>query len=854
MIEGESLFERGFSVKLKSRRGARLFYDELQRQRSGAALPVRETRTRQKTRARVQAASVVERRQPLISQDDVERQFLLELARRGIDPRETESWPAAAQQTRISRLEEGTSTGPPRQIENGARYFVDWRMRPVHLCHEEVSGSIFRKRRRRIFEEFYDDIANDRIRDPLTGDPVRHIVCFQYDRFTREPGEGERWIELLRRKGFGLHESYYGAEPRSVAQAEETIRAAWNRGSQEVKRSRERVINALEARARAGFPTYGTDNLFGHIRITDPDTSSVKVLGYKAHPEQRAVIYARAQELIDGASIHSVRCWLNDNGYRNGRGNLWSHTLVERLFRSPRIAGLVRLKTDIDRYFDETYEGELFPEELIYGPGEGPDPEFEPPIEPLIPYPMWVELQAALDRRKRGRRGKPHKKRFASGRMTCSECGDRMIGGMRNGKWVYRCAQRHLKGLSRSNADLRGKIAHDGLRHPVVRGEVTDTLLEEILFAAVDREPDPADALPTIDVEAERERLEEALRAVAAKVGDISHMLRHGRINRVRYDEWCDELDKERADLRAQLTALEESYPTELLADGVTLRELWENMPFERRCQWLDIVFKGIVVKPARNLGALNIGSRFEFEFVDGYEPPAAELEELLRLVELRYRQERAGCRVPPEVEAEMFRMHMDGRHPSEIGEMLRTRGVRGPLGGAWSYNSVKRVLKRVCAERKVQYVAVRKRRWFELSDETLELMLDLYRKIGSWAGVARELNKLGVKRPREGAWSGDHVRDPLLRYARDRGIRLQKPTRVRREGTPQVSDALADKIWRLRCVEKKTLKEIIEWLSRQGIKSPTGRDQWSPATISRTAKRVDDEKRYAAEELQEAA
>lgn len=859
-----SLLETGFSVKLKSRRGTRLFYDELERQRSGDAIPVRETWTRRKTRARVQAALVADKRQPLLSQDDLERQFLIELARRGIDPRATEAWEAAIQQSRVSRLEQGTSTSPIRQLEDGVKYMVDWKFRPVHLCHEETSGSIFRKGRRRIFEEFADDIEHDRIRDPLTGKPVRHIVCFQYDRFTREPGEGERWIELLRRKGFGLYESYDGAEPRSVAKAEGSLRDAWNKGAAEVRRNRERIINALERLARAGSPTYGSDNLFGHIRVTVPELNPPKVLGYKAHPEQAAVVYARAQELIDGASVHSVQCWLNENGFRNGHGNTWSHKGVEQLFRSPRIAGLVRLKTDIDRYFDETYEGELFPAELMHARGGAPDPDFEPPIEPLMPYPMWLELQAALDAKKQGRRGKPRQKRFASSRMECSECGSPMIGGSRNGYWVYCCSKRHLVGRRRANGNNRASKSHDGRRHPVTKGDVTDTLLEEIIFASVDRDPDPADALPALDIETERERLEAGLRDLAAKVGDISHMLRHGRINRARYDEWCDELDREREELRVQLAELEERHPVELLAEGVTLRELWPAMPFERRVQWLDIVFKRIVVKPACNVGGLNIASRFEFEFADGYAPPAAELEELLGLLELRHRQEKNGKRIPREVEAEMFRMHTEGRHPSEIAEMLLASGVHGPRGGRWSYNVVTYVLQRICAEQKVPYVAVRRRSPRQHSDETLELMLDLYQRIGSYAGTARELNTLGVRRVGQGEWDSQAVRQPLLRYVRKRGFELTgraaevgQRARVRVAGQPcgtVAAEVLAETIWRLRFVEERKLQEIADWLARLGIKSPTGQEEWSLVTISRTAERVEEAKRREVEELREAA
>ena len=189
---------------------------------------------------------------------------MTELARAGISFEEALSWPPIVVQTRISRTDDGGSTAPERQIGDEAHWCVANHRRPAILVHEEVSGSVYRRRRRLVFEKFYDDLSHDRVLDPVTGKPIGAIASFFYYRFTRDPEEGGDWLRLLRSKGIDLHETYYGEPPKPLHQVEHEIRDAWNRGSKEVERSRERIMDAFIAKARRGEPTYGAQRMFGH--------------------------------------------------------------------------------------------------------------------------------------------------------------------------------------------------------------------------------------------------------------------------------------------------------------------------------------------------------------------------------------------------------------------------------------------------------------------------------------------------------------------------------------------------------------------------------------------------------------
>ena len=196
---------------------------------------------------------------------------MTELARAGISFEEALSWPPIVVQTRISRTDDGGSTAPERQI--GMKHTGVSRItavppssstrRSVDRCTGAGVVSFSRSST--------DDLSHDRVLDPVTGKPIGAIASFFYDRFTRDPEEGGDWLRLLRSKGIDLHETYYGEPPKPLHQVEHEIRDAWNRGSKEVERSRERIMDAFIAKARRGEPTYGAQRMFGHEPCTSSD-------------------------------------------------------------------------------------------------------------------------------------------------------------------------------------------------------------------------------------------------------------------------------------------------------------------------------------------------------------------------------------------------------------------------------------------------------------------------------------------------------------------------------------------------------------------------------------------------------
>jgi len=838
--------DAGFSRRINDPRLSRLFFRELQRQRNTAERASSTTaKDNVNDRAQPQSGEVARTPRPrCLNDSDLDRYFEAALAKAGVSSDETRGWVPCVLQTRISDSEKGTSTSPERQLEDMCDWCVRYTMRPVRLVAEEVSASMYRRGRRLLLEKLHQDFTNDRVIDPITGVLVKDLVCLMYDRFTRLPEEGGKWIELALAKGLTFHEAYYDRPPRSLSEVIHDLRDDWNRASKEIERNRERIIHALQSRAVKGLPIYGsrTMRLFGH-RVQMPDN---KVVGFRAVAKERQVIEEQARAVIAGASVHSVVVWLNENGYRNSEGGLWTQNSVMGLLRSPRLAGLIRLKVDRKRHLDKNYRGELFPKELIYPQGGSPVSGFDPPIEPLIPYPLWKQLQDVLDARatKRG----PRMKHLGSGFLECWVCACGMNGGQRNGAPTYVCPKNHLRGRSRKSADGPNKIAQDGKRHPTIRAARADLILSEVLFAATEHDYDLADAMPDIDVDAERARVREALLDLDRRSADIAYLLRKGRISREEFEVDDKEIEAEKQGVLTEQAALSVREPVQRLPKGVTLRDLWPKMPIDERREWMSIVFERIVVRPAENVGAENIADRFEFHFQQGYEPPAEELRALLERLEARIRGENKRKRLDPQHEDRMYELHVEGRTTADIAQVFRDSGVQPPAGGKWDPSYVRQVLVRACAAHGVPYVR-NKGNKIKTSTDVLKLLAKLMNQLNNYNAVAREMNKLEVATATGKTWTGSNVRSALYALHHAGG----ESHVARFSGPPcHLSKTMCERVWSMHREEGMTLRQIGEWLKRNGIKTASGKEDWSNSTLLHIVRRVDDER--AATGLRKAA
>lgn len=833
---GARIREQGFSRKLHDRRVARLIADAVAGVKTSTLARCDPLRENERAHFLASHPEWVPARQPLITRDDLMREFAAALSRAGISWEEALTWPPLVAQTRISRLEEGTSTAPGRQIHNIAEWCVQHRRRPDWLVHEEVSGSIYRRRRRSAFESFYDDIVNDRVRDSVSGQPITEIACFLLERFTRDPEEGGAWLTLLRQRGMNLYETYYREPPRPLHQTEHEIRDAWNGASKEVERNRERIMDALATLARQGLPTYGRDRLIGHQAVRELVHRTVKTIGYKAVPEEAAALRRAIGDIIDGSAEYAAYCALKEARFTNSVGTPISLNSFRSVLRSPRLFGGLRLKTDRARvHGDPDYAGDLYPEELIHEAGEAPPPGFVPPIEPIISYPEWVELQLALARRSRGRG--PRKKHLGSGYLVCSACGGRLVAG----GIAYHCPKVHLRGVRRVEADDAKKLAHDGKRHPTVRLRAADQVISEVLFAAVDTALQAADLQPTVDLDTVRSRVNEQIRELDSRLGDISYMLAEARISRATYDEWCEEIDQQRQALRSELRDLQPLKPIEI-PNGLSLRDVWPEMDVEHQREILGTVIEQIILAPADDLGSLQVASRMTFVFRDGYEPPADELAALLERVEGDIRRRLAPNRLDAGIEAQILDLHKSGLAPSEISERLRAEQVTPPNGGCWDDSYISVVLRRICRERGIVFVPNRRDR-SKIPYETRELIVALSKKLRSYAAVARELNALEIRTAHGKEWTSSTVRAALAVHEKNRllGRRGAKPENLLNLGRPpRLSEAMREQIWTMHRLEKMTLTEIGRWLKQRGIKTAGGKEDWANSTVLHIVRSID--------------
>jgi hypothetical protein len=845
-MTSEEIVEQGLSHRFSSPRAARQFFEELARQsgvRPLAADPQLAKRKQQPVRRRsvTHDADMSAKREPLVTYVDLERAFAEALRSAGISPPEADLWPSALVHTRISRVDKGTSSSPERQIADTARWCVKWGLRPALHVGEETSGSIFRKRRRVIFEQLYDDIVNGRLIDPVSGSEIKHVVCWLYDRFTRDPDEGGQFIKAMLRLEIDLHETHYNSPPQALHHVQSEIRRRWVSASQEVENAREKMMSELKRKAELGIPTFGMDGLFGHERYPDIDTGVTA--GYHADPLIQKVIEKIVLRVIDGASKYSTVCWLNENGYRNGAGNRWTMANIERLLRAPRLAGLMRLRTDSRRIYDKEYEGDLYPAELMCEEGEEPDPDFEPPIEPLIPYPLWLELQEKLD--SRAVTHGPHSRYFASGRIRCASCGSGLVG---SGAGSYHCAKRHLNGIVRVNG-IQSKVAHDGKRHPAIKIVAADMFLEELLFAVVAREFDPEDVELVAELKAKCDSLDARLSELDEERANYSHLLKKRQIKRKEYDDWlavnADETEKVKCE-RRQFAGTDR---LRMLPRNKTLRDLWPAMPLDARREWLDIVFEEVVLHPAKG-GVLTVADRFEITFANGYAPPAAEYRELVQAIEknvyVAYRKRRASNRMSEDVEALLWSLYEQRLAPTQIKKALESHPDAAVNHHNWSLPNLRTVLIRLCKDRGCAYAPAYLDRW-KLPLETRELMIDLYRRLRGWALVAQELNNLGITRPGGGTWTSDFVRQTSLRHAEQQGISLPKPKGSQRRGRPSyLSDVMRHKLWKMHYEQGMSYVAIARWLNDRGIKTASGKSQWSKATVMYMVRVVERERKQA--------
>ena len=317
------------------------------------------------------------------------------------------------------------------------------------------------------------------------------------------------------------------------------------------------------------------------------------------------------------------------------------------------------------------------------------------------------------------------------------------------------------------------------------------------------------------------------------------------KISHQTYDEWNRELDEQQRPLEVRLSELDSLEPLKL-PNGALLRDLWPSMTIDEQRQILDVVIKEIVVKRAPRVGSRLLTGRLQIHFRPGYAPPRAEVDELIRRLEEGRVRDGAKHKLPPETQAALLEMHQRGLTASQISAHLRETGAPPPGRGAWRPPVVTYALRWICQEHGIEYIPTR-RDTMQQSLETLDMMLHLWTELQSFAACARELNKLGMKRPNGKEWTGNTFRQTLRTHAERLG--LEPPTvrgpnrRDSAGGRPRyLTESVRHAIWKMHRKDLRSLREICRWLESQGVRTTRGLKTWQPSAILAIVRSVDEE------------
>jgi site-specific DNA recombinase len=227
------------------------------------------------------------------------------------------------------------------------------------------------------------------------------IVCWDLDRFTRQPRQLEDWIEAAEERGLELVTANGEADlATDSGRLFARIKVSVNRAEMERKAARQR--RAGKQRAEHGKSPKGV-RPWGY----DFDGSVI--------PDEAKVVQDMFTAFLRGESLRGIVARLNAEGVPTRRGRPWVPSSVVGILRNPRYAGLRR------------YNGVTL--------------EVRGQWEPIVSEDVWRAAQSILDdpRRKHGKG--TDRKYLGSSLYLCDAC-DRPMWSWSG--YRYRCPDCHV--------------------------------------------------------------------------------------------------------------------------------------------------------------------------------------------------------------------------------------------------------------------------------------------------------------------------------------------------------------------------------------------------------------------------
>lgn len=280
---------------------------------------------------------------------------------------------------RLSYAEDGTEEKVDRQEadcrELGAR--LGWPISEAHIFKDNNRSAWRRNRKRPGWDSLLTAIEQ--------GD-IDAVIVWHGDRLIRQPYDLEQLINTADSRGVHLASiagtrNLDNPDDRYILRIEA---AGFCRASDDTSRRVKRGFKKLREQRR---PRPGGRRPFGFER----DNVTIRA-------EEAEVIREIAERLLAGQSLSGVVRWLNnDKAMLTPSGNRWSYHTLRVMLRSPRLAGLL------------VHKGEIQGEAVWH---------------PIIPLEVWLDVKRILEEiATRNPRSENKTKYLLSGIAVCGACG-----------------------------------------------------------------------------------------------------------------------------------------------------------------------------------------------------------------------------------------------------------------------------------------------------------------------------------------------------------------------------------------------------------------------------------------------
>jgi len=223
--------------------------------------------------------------------------------------------------------DDGTALGVGRQIEDCTKE-AKRRGWPLSEVFTDNDVSATKAKRRPEYE---------RLLAAIESGAVDALVVYDVDRLTRTPAELERFIDLADRYHVALA-SVGGEVDLATPQGRLTARIKGSVARHEVEQMSRRLKRKFQQNATEGKAHGVTPFGYRRERIIDDQGRDA---GYREviDPAQADAIRELYRMVIAGETLRSIAKYLNDAGFKTGRGNAFAGNVVGNMLRRPRYAG-----------------------------------------------------------------------------------------------------------------------------------------------------------------------------------------------------------------------------------------------------------------------------------------------------------------------------------------------------------------------------------------------------------------------------------------------------------------------------------------------------------------------------------